>query len=543
MRPLSLSVSFLILFLFNVCYNSNGPIVSTPFGNVLGGSNGIAEYFLGIPYANSNRWENPIDWNEKYDNMTFTATEYGPICAQVNQDSFPDDVIDMNITYSEQCNSLNIFRPLKIDSSAKLPVIVFIHGGGFYIGSTMRFNASSLATSIESQPVIAVTINYRLGALGFFANQELYNENPSNGYGNFGLLDQQSALRWIKTNIQQFGGDPTRVTIAGQSAGAISVLLHYVMSGSENLFSNGIVMSSNGLPSDTLPLNSALQVGKNISTALNCSVSDLNCLRSKSWQEVVKAWPNQVLTTPASPYWSYMPVNDGINLPIDVHQNFLNGDFYKKPMMAGSCLNDSSAMTMGDYGSYFDLPPTQNISSTGYTNYIDNKFPDSSSAIINMYPPPISGYSNSNGIELGILFTDDYNFCSTRRIIRSFVKYNLEPYWWVFSKQPSCALDQNIEYGVVHGSDLQFIFVDEPATSGKKINCTMSQDDLTVSTTLTQYWTSFAYTNSPNSNSPVGWAPYTSTDSQTNNINVTPVMIRDFENVQCNFWDSYLGIS
>ncbi len=166
------------------------------------------------------------------------AKELGPACPQIISD---DDNINPIGNMSEDCLYLNVWTPAK-SSEEKLPVMVFIHGGAFLRGASSQplYNGSALA----KKGVIVVTLNYRLGALGFLTHPKLAEESPNNTSGNYGLLDQQAALRWVRDNIEAFGGDPARVTLSGESAGAISVLSHLASPQSEGLYSQAIVESS-----------------------------------------------------------------------------------------------------------------------------------------------------------------------------------------------------------------------------------------------------------------------------------------------------------
>ncbi|KAK7080452.1 Carboxylesterase 5A [Halocaridina rubra] len=186
----------------------------------VGGASVVSHYyaFRGIPYADSPdgdlRFSDPVDAVESWPNRYLDATRYGNVCLQV-------DPTSSKILGEEDCLFLNVFTPLltKTENPSNgdgLPVLVFIHGGGFLRGSSLGLAGGRLT----SQNIVLVTMNYRLGALGFLSSGD------TTIPGNFGLLDQLSALRWVQRNIAQFGGDPNRVTLGGFSAGATSVHSH-----------------------------------------------------------------------------------------------------------------------------------------------------------------------------------------------------------------------------------------------------------------------------------------------------------------------------
>src|SRR5262245_52619343 len=216
------------------------PIVTTSDGAVRGVAVGNVTEFLGIPYAapptGNLRWrppQPPAEWHGVRD-----ATQFGPSCPQptfMNPFAPPGP-------FSEDCLYLNVYAPTSSsmggNDQGSRPVLVWIHGGGLVQEAGRNYDGSKLA----ADGTVVVTINYRLGALGFLAHPALA-ARPGGPAGNYGLMDQRAALRWVQRNIARFGGDPDNVTIAGQSAGGLSVLAHMVSRGSRGLFDKAIVMS------------------------------------------------------------------------------------------------------------------------------------------------------------------------------------------------------------------------------------------------------------------------------------------------------------
>jgi carboxylesterase type B len=223
-------------------------IVKTENGLVRGlpGNNTRISVFKGIPFAlapvGDLRWKAPqpaSDWDGIYD-----AYKFAPISVQ-DQPGVGTDIycrewhVDPDIEIDEDCLYLNVWTPAK-SADEKLPVLVWFFGGGFQWGYTaeMEFNGENLA----KKGIIVVTVNYRLGALGFLSHPELFEEAPD-APANFGILDQQAGLKWVIRNIEQFGGDPANITIAGQSAGGGSVLNHLTSESSIGLYQKAIVLS------------------------------------------------------------------------------------------------------------------------------------------------------------------------------------------------------------------------------------------------------------------------------------------------------------
>lgn len=216
--------------------HAQGPdpaVVRTAAGSLRGTVTSAVRLFAGIPYAaapvGSLRFAPPVpapEWSGERD-----ATRPGPRCVQD-----PDSDPERGANTSEDCLSLNIWTPPVSDE--KRPVMVWIHGGAFVGGSGDIYDAGRLAAR---GGIVVVTINYRLGTLGFLAHPAL---GPGTDVGNYGLADQQAALRWVRDNIADFGGDPEKVTVAGESAGGMSVCDHLVSPGSAGLFRAAILMSS-----------------------------------------------------------------------------------------------------------------------------------------------------------------------------------------------------------------------------------------------------------------------------------------------------------
>ncbi|KAK0406794.1 hypothetical protein QR680_018811 [Steinernema hermaphroditum] len=215
------------------------PRVHTKYGALEGKqictSDGCFNIFLGIPYAKPpvgelrfQKPQPPTPWND-----IRPARKYQKRCPQKD---FIWDKVELKVGKSEDCLYLNVMAPTDIPDGRKLPVLVYIHGGGYMIDSAVKYNYRNLCRTLVKNGVIVITIQYRLGFLGYFSTGD------ANCVGNFGLWDQRAALVWIQENIAAFGGDPNRVTISGQSAGGASVDLLCLSPLSRDLFSQAVVM-------------------------------------------------------------------------------------------------------------------------------------------------------------------------------------------------------------------------------------------------------------------------------------------------------------
>jgi len=288
----------------------------TESGPVKGFTVGDVAEFRGIPYAappvGVRRWQTPhapLPWTGTRD-----ATAYGPACEQ-QLAAYP---------VSEDCLTLNIFAPSSATAKSNLPVMVWIHGGGFIGGSGRDFDASALA---NNDNLVVVTINYRLGYFGFLAHPALSAADPNDVSGNYGLRDQQASLWWVRRNIAGFGGDPSKITIFGESAGGQSVIDLLVGLGTGPL-SAAIVQSGSYMT--TLPtLVSQEEAGLKFGRSLGCGSKSLNCLKRLS-----AAALNSL--NPLSSLGAVSPLVDGDMIRSQPVQALAFGRFQHIPVINGS---------------------------------------------------------------------------------------------------------------------------------------------------------------------------------------------------------------
>jgi para-nitrobenzyl esterase len=285
-------------------------------------ASGIHE-FKGIPYAappvGARRWQAPQPV-QPWTNVR-PATQFGPRAMQLPLFG------DMNFRsngVSEDCLYLNVWTGAKASPETR-PVLVYFYGGGFVAGdgSEPRYDGEALA----KKGIVTVTINYRLGVFGFMAHPELTKESPNHASGNYGLLDQQAAIQWVKKNIAAFGGDPAHITIAGESAGSWSVSAQLAAPGSKELIKGAIAESGSLLGLQPLPtLAQGEQTGVTFGTSLGAST--LAALRALPAQQVLEASGKQ-----GAPRFS--PVVDGYFLPKQPTEIFAAGQQAHVPLLVG----------------------------------------------------------------------------------------------------------------------------------------------------------------------------------------------------------------
>ncbi len=313
------------------------PHVLSPSGEIIGTTDGSYFAFRGIPYAlppvGDLRWRAPQampQWDRPFD-----ATSVGSLCPQRG---YTDDT-------NEDCLTLNIFTPT-LESSRELPVLVYIHGGAFRSGNGGYFSSSKVSPAGElhgdvwnRKDVILVTINYRLGLLGFFSYEALSNSEGAN----FGLLDSIAALRWIQDNIKAFGGDRDRVTIMGSSAGAMMVQMLMVAPQSKGLFNSAVAQS--GYATWALPRTSDVTAlpgspsAEDVSSAIISRALDPDQVEFTA--EQLRRIPVAQLVSARDHQYHY-PIVDGITLPEEPGVLFSNGKQHPVPYMTGGNSYDGS---------------------------------------------------------------------------------------------------------------------------------------------------------------------------------------------------------
>lgn len=327
-------------------------VVRTGSGWLRGTRSGGVDRFLGIPYAAPP--VGPLRWKPPQPPRPWSgvrkADQLPPRCAQIGAGG------------EEDCLYLNIYRPSCAARSGRLPVLFYIHGGGLKVGSAIDNDPSRIA---ERTGTIVVMINYRLGQFGFLAHPALGAEAGDGTSGEYGLMDQQAALRWVHEEIAAFGGDPYDVTIAGASAGGWSVCAHLASPDVADLFSGAVLQSADCTGQS---LQSAEETGLAFATAVGCpDTTDATCLREKTTEEIlaVDSWD-----------FPHRPVWGGRLLAEDPWQAVQAGRFASVPVMMGGTRNEYRQALTGLYP----------MSEETYVDLIQQIFGDDAEAVLDEYP-------------------------------------------------------------------------------------------------------------------------------------------------------------
>jgi para-nitrobenzyl esterase len=451
--------------------------ISTTSGDVVGTALGGVSRFLGVPYAEPPVGDRrfrppapPAPWTEP-----LKATDVGPSCLQA-----PGGLAGSS-GQDEDCLRLNIWTP-SLSSDAKLPVMVFIHGGAFITGSggDALYDGARLA---EKGQVVVVTINYRLGVFGFLAHPALIAEDPNGSAGNYGLLDQQLALKWVQSNIEAFGGDPANVTIFGESAGAASVCAHMASPLAGGLFQRAIgesgscIMLSTPLLDDPSQSHeSAVSLGKRVAEALGCDAAPdaAACLRDKPTKDVLEAVPAKLdLNLSAA---QYGPNIDGWVLPIDVGDAFQSGNVTRVPYLSGANKDEGTLFTVG-----------VSVSTRAeLEELIQTSIPDHASEALTLYPE--DKYPNAHDALSALI--GDLFLCTQRLQARFMSTVEPKTFFYHFTRENLAGSLTGL--GAFHGTELPYVFhnFNFPFIGGA--------EEEKLSEAVIGYWTRFAKTGDPN---------------------------------------------
>ena len=342
-------------------------------------TDGRVANFLGIAYAappvGALRWRAPqpvAAWTG-----VRAADHYGKVCAQPSSGDGPGSI-------SEDCLYINVQRPALGDTRQRLPVYVYIHGGGLTTGDGSYFN---MAKIVRETGVIGVTFNYRLGVFGFLAHPGLTAEQEQSG--NYGFLDQQAALRWLRRNVAAFGGDPSRVTVGGESAGGWSVCAHLVSPGSRGLFAQAMIQSG---ACQTETRDQANAVGAGFAGNAGCSNANpakaVACLRALPAATLVDDESNLGFTS--------VLVRGTRALPEDPRSAIRSGDFSHVPVLIGGTLDEGRAFTSSDIG----------WTQSDYEDWVHTVFAANASAVLAEYPWPANADQFTPAYLTGAILTD-----------------------------------------------------------------------------------------------------------------------------------------
>lgn len=434
--------------------------------------------YKGIPYAappvGDLRWRAPQP--VKAWTGVKATNDFGPQCVGRDFGLVPPAGI------SEDCLYLNVWTPAQARGE-RLPVLVWIHGGGFQGGSGSAFGCEEFA----KQGVVVVTFNYRTNVFGFLAHPELTKESEHRASGNYGLLDQVAALQWVNRNIVAFGGDPTTVTIVGESAGAYSVSALTASPLVRGLFQRAIAQSGGYfIPEAMRSLGAAEKIGADFAQTLGAA--DVDSLRRKSADEVMQA------VVKMEDFFAFQPGVDGRFLKEQVYTTYVNGQQAKVPLLIGSNT---------DEGAF--LIPEQRPSVQEFEAQLEKKFGARKSQVRQLYP--VDTPTALIRSELDLSGDDGFNYPMWKwAMIQR--QAGLPVYYYLFGRTLPATPGQmykgipRTEIGAFHGDEVPYIFgiLDNVVGSldGSNRKAQWENTDRELSAAMLRYWANFVKTGDPN---------------------------------------------
>ncbi|MSP61770.1 MAG: carboxylesterase family protein [Myxococcales bacterium] len=490
----------------------------TKQGMIHGAQDGPARAFLGLPFAAPPVGDNRFRPPQPAPSFAGVrdATAYGKTCPQFNPTTGAYDE-----KTSEDCLTLNVWTPTA--PSSPRPVMVWLHGGGFVLGSGSEdlYVGTNLAAAGD---VVVVTVNYRLGALGFLAHPALAAEDPGHpSSGNYGLLDQQAALRWVQSNIAAFGGDPKNVTLFGESAGGISVCQQLVSPGAAGLFHRAIVESG---PCVVLPAPTRATweaQGEALAKALSCggdAPALRTCLRVKSAREVAGALPRRTEIIFGEGY-AWTPHQDGVVLPDSPLALLKAGRGARVPLLVGANRDEGTIFFALGAKVENEADARKALGAIMPAAQVD--------AVLNQYK--LASYPTPKDAALQVMA--DAFACDARRLARLHSAHS-PVFEYHFTRAFQWAIPN---LGAFHSAELPFIFKN-PYTF---IN--LKDEEKPLSDAMQSYWTRFAAKGDPNGGAPTGgvaWPAYTSDGDQHLKLDLTIETGSGLRKSACDFWDTLL---
>ena len=456
------------------------PVVDAPAGVVMGKADGGLHVFKGLPYAappvGRARWTPPQAlprWTGVRD-----ATRFGPACIQLPSgpgNIYADDPASM----SEDCLSLNIWAPA---DARKAPVLVWIHGGALSGGASSEalYDGAKLA----ARGVVVVSINYRLGVLGYLAHPALSAESPLDTSGNYGLLDQIQALRWVKANIAAFGGDASNVTIAGESAGGLSVMYLMAAPPARGLFAKAIAESAYMISTPSLrerKFGETPAEESGVILQVKLHAANIAALRAMDAQTLTKA----AVVAGFAPFG----VVDGKVLPDQLVTIFDRGEQTPVPLLAG--------FNSGEIRSLRFLAPPTPATASAYEKTIRERYGDLAGEYLKLYP-------STNMPESILAGTRDaiYGWTAVRLVTKQ-AALGQPSYLYLFDHGYPAADDAGLH--AFHASEVPYVFGTLDRTPPHWPKAPQTSEEAKLSDAMVGYWTSFAKTGRPQAAGEPDW--------------------------------------
>jgi para-nitrobenzyl esterase len=493
-----------------------GTTITLEDGVVHGAVVGRSRAFLGIPFAappvGSLRWRPPapvVPWEGVLD-----ATSFAGACPQL-------PALVGSPSENEDCLYLNVWTPEPAPRRLR-PVMVWIHGGSNVSGSAadvvpfpgfegFLYDGSVLAGEHD---VVVVSMNYRLGVFGFFGHADLAGEDPDFPHGgNQGLLDQQAALAWVRDNVAAFGGDPRKVTIFGESAGAFDVCAHVVSPMSRGLFRGAISQSGACTVGVATAAESAAAAGA-VADAVGCAAApdELACLRAAPVADLLAAGEDALA---------------GNALGISIDGGFLPDD--PRTLIANRQFDKRVRYILGansDEGTIFFLGATPVTTEAEYLAALTESWGDLADDIAAVYPV---GAFETPQDALVRVFGDAVLLCPTYDLARRFTAARGRAWVYNFNRVIPVDVIELLGLGALHGAEIAYVFgaIEAPTA-----------EDAALGLAIRDYWSTFATKRMPRARRAPSWKPYRARRDNILRLDATIEELRGFRRTECDFWAS-----
>ncbi|WP_427918832.1 carboxylesterase/lipase family protein [Streptomyces sp. cg40] len=448
------------------------------------------------------------------------AEKEGPACIQFIGGA--GGISDGRAT-SEDCLNLDVYTPANARSGQQLPVTVWLHGGGAQEGSGTEFGGQRYADRTGS---IFVSINYRLGALGYLALPELTKEDPENGSGNYGLLDQIAALKWVTHNISAFGGNARNITVAGQSAGSVAVCNLLASPFAKGLFQRAVLQSSPCNQVQPMSLSDAYAAGEKFAAADGCDATAdvLSCLREITPGAKTTAWTGSLVTAGQQALVRSDVYGTPV-LPVAPVQAISSGNWNKVPVLIGNVRSENRALNLANL----------NMTASGYRTTIESSFGLNAAAVLSHYP--LSSYK-SPFYAYSALLTDSGKACLSYQLASELGSQ--VPTWeYEFDDPTSPTLrglqPPGVDMSNGHSAELAYLWNFTLATRP------LTSTERALGDKMDTYWAEFAASASPNTQGQPRWQAVTNARHPVTKLSPTGITVSttDFPAVhQCGFWAS-----
>ena len=468
------------------CGNQPLPgIISTEGGKVEGTvENGITA-FKGIPFAAPPVGE--LRWRPPQPVQPWEGVK--------KADKFaPGSIQNQKLEQSEDCLYLNIWTTAKSEKD-KLPVMVWIHGGGFAAGAPLE--STYFGQELTRKGVIFVSIAYRLGVLGFFAHPELSAESPNGVSGNYGLLDMIAALKWVRNNIAAFGGDPDKVTIFGESAGAIAISMLCASPLAEGLFCGAISQSGGSFG----PVGDTRQDGIiSLKGAENAGVEFMKQFGVESIAEFRKMDPQEWFKSPMT-RMGFWPNADGYVIPDDQYKLYEAGKYNDINVIIG---------TNSDEGVMFARP----VEPDDYKKGIEQRFGDFSGKILVAFPGETKEQAQTSTADIFTTTAFAWPTWAWARLQSRTGKSKVFMYYFS-QQQPEMPFLPIKPRGAQHAAEIKYVLKNYDTA-------TFSEEDAKLSEIMATYWTNFARYGDPNGENLPAWSEFSEENPSVMHLKYPP---------------------